>query len=265
MTTLTRTGIAYDQAGPRGDLPVVLLHAGIADRRMWEPQWPALTAVRDTLRLDLRGFGDSVQRPEGQLFPAGDVRDTLVELGIDRCHLVGASFGAGVAVELSLTAPDRVESLLLSAPGGSLIPDLTAELTAFIDVERSALVRGDLTAAVEANVTCWVDGPRRGPTSVDPAVRAAVRTMQRWAFEVTADWDDVEERELDPPALDRLADVRARTLVLVGGCDVGAIHDAAERVVQGVPDVHRVDWPDVAHPPSMERPEDFLTLLRDWL
>jgi 3-oxoadipate enol-lactonase len=43
--------------------PVVLLHAGIADRRMWDLQWPPLTAERDVVRLDLRGFGESVVRP----------------------------------------------------------------------------------------------------------------------------------------------------------------------------------------------------------
>jgi len=229
------------------------------------PQWSALTSELDTVRLDLRGFGDSAQRPAGPLSPVEDVLDTCAELDIERCHLVGASFGAGVAVELALTAPERVESLLLSAPGGSLIPELTPDLVAFDEVELAALERGDLTAAVEANVSTWVDGPRRGPTEVDGEVRDAVATMQRRAFEITAGWDDVAARELDPPALDRLGEVRARTLVLVGGHDLQAIHDAADRLVDGVPDVRRVDWPDVAHLPSMERPHDFLSLLRAWV
>ena len=77
----------------------MFLHAGVADRRMWDPQWPALTAERDVLRLDLRGYGESVVRPRGALFTVSDVLDTLAELGIGRCHLVGASFGASVAVE----------------------------------------------------------------------------------------------------------------------------------------------------------------------
>ena len=58
-TSYTSAGIAYDRAGPRGDLPVVLIHAGVADRRMWDQLWPALTAERDVIRLDLRGFGES--------------------------------------------------------------------------------------------------------------------------------------------------------------------------------------------------------------
>jgi len=89
--------------------------------------------------------------------------------------------------------------------------------------------------------------------------------MQRRAFEVTADWDDVEESELDPPALDRLEDIRVPTLALLGGLDLDAIHDAARRIAGGIPDARRVDWPDTAHLPSMERPVDFLALLQDWL
>jgi len=232
---------------------------------MWDPLWSALTAERDVVRLDLRGFGESATRPRGALSPVVDVVDTLTEVGIDRCHLVGASFGAGVAVEVALTRPELVASLLLSAPGGSLIGEVTPDLRAFIEAERSALARGDLDGAVEANLTWWVDGPQRGAGDVDPAVRDLVRQMQLRAFEVTTDWDDIEESELDPPALDRLADIRVPTLALLGALDLDAIHDAARRVADGIPDARRVDWPDTAHLPSMERPDDFLALLQDWL
>jgi pimeloyl-ACP methyl ester carboxylesterase len=263
-TSRTPAGIAYDRAGPRGDLPVVLIHAGVADRRMWDPLWGSLAAERDVVRLDLRGFGASTLRPPGALSPVDDVLDTLAVLGIERCHLVGASFGAGVAVEVALTRPERVASLLLSAPGGALIAEATPDLRAFIEAERSALARGDLDAAVEANLAWWVEGPHRDAGDVDPAVRDLVRRMQRRAFEVTAGWDDLEERELDPPALDRLAEIRAPTLVLVGALDLQAIHDAARRVADGIAGARRVDWPDAAHLPSMERRDDFLALLRDW-
>lgn len=39
------TGIAYDRAGPVDQDPVVLIHAGVADRRMWDPIWEPLTAL----------------------------------------------------------------------------------------------------------------------------------------------------------------------------------------------------------------------------
>jgi pimeloyl-ACP methyl ester carboxylesterase len=263
-TSYTSAGIAYDRAGPRGGLPVVLVHAGIADRRMWDPQWKALTDEYDAVRLDLRGYGESSQPPHGPLAPVEDLLDLITALDIDRCHLVGASFGAGVAVEAALTRPGLVASLLLSAPGGSLMAEMTPQLRAFFDAEGAALEAGDLDAAVEANVSWWVDGPDREAASVDPAVREQVRRMQRRAFELTADWD-VEQQELDPPALDRLGDIHAPTLVLAGGLDLDAIQDTARRVADGIPGARRVDWPDTAHLPSLERPDDFLALLRSWL
>lgn len=261
----TTAGIAYDRAGPRGDLPVFLIHAGVADRRMWDPQWPALTAKRDVVRLDLRGFGQSADRPRGKLSPVDDVLDTLAELDIERCHLVGASLGAGVAVELTVTRPEKVHSLFLSEPAGSLIAEVTPDLRAFIEAERSALARHDIDDAVEANLAWWVDGPARDTDDVNPAIRDQVRQMQRRAFEVTAGWDDVEEAELDPPALDRLADIRVPTLALVGALDLDAIHDTARRVTDGIRGARLVRWPDTAHLPSMERPDDFLALLHGWL
>lgn len=267
MTSTVRSpaGIAYDRAGPREDLPVVLIHAGIADRRMWDPQWSALTAERDAVRLDLRGFGGSTERPPGALSPVDDVIDTLAALGISRGHLVGASFGAGVAVEVALTYPEQVGSLLLSAPGGSLIAEVTPDLQASFDAERSALARDDLDGAVDANLAWWVDGPHRDVGDVDPAVRDLVGQMQRRAFELTADWGAVEETELDPPALERLGEIQAPTLILVGALDLDAIQDTARRVTDGIPNARRVDWPDTAHLPSMEHPDDFFALLRSWL
>lgn len=64
--------------------------------------------------------------------------DTLSEIGVDRCHLVGASFGAGVAVEVALTRPAAVASLLLAAPAGSLLAEITPDLRASPCCPRTA-------------------------------------------------------------------------------------------------------------------------------
>lgn len=257
--------LAHDRSGPRGSVPLVLLHAGIADRRMWEPLWKDLTRERDVLRVDLRGFGDSVDRPEGGWSHVADVTATLAALGIDRAHLIGASFGAGVAVEAALTRPPLVASLLLVAPGGALITQVTGELRAFIDAENEALEAGDLDAAAAANVDWWLAGPHRDVDSVDPAARELVHSMQRRAFELTDDWDEIEEADLDPPPTDRLGEITAPTLVLTGALDIDAIAVAAAGVVAGVVGARLVTWGDTAHLPSLERPEDFVSLVEEWL
>jgi 3-oxoadipate enol-lactonase len=265
----TPTGIAYDRDGEPGRTPVVLLHAGVADRRMWDPQWVGLTGSRDAVRLDLRGFGESDRPPVGALDPVADVLETLDHLGVTGCHLVASSFGAGVAVEVALTRPDLVRSLLLAPPGGSLFTERTPAFAAFAAAENEAMARGDLDAAVEANVDAWVVGDGREPGDVDEAVTASVREMQRRAFEIGTAWEglglDLDEVELDPPATERYDELRQPVLMVVGGHDLDIVQRAAERLESAVGQVRRVDRPDTAHLPSMEEPDFFLRLLLDWV
>ncbi len=262
----TPAGIGYDHVP--GDGPAtVLLHAGVADRGMWDPQWRALADDgRELLRVDLRGFGESTAPPAGPLDHVEDVVATLDHLGLtSAAHVVGASLGAGVAVELALRVPARVRSLTLCPPGGSLLVEATDDLRAFARAERRALAAGDLDAAVEANIAAWVVGPGRDASAVDAGVQDAVRRMQRRAFEITGPWQDIDEREPDPPLPDRLGEVVVPTLVLVGAHDLATIHDATDRLGRALPTRRRVDWPDTAHLPSLEHPERFTALLLDWL
>lgn len=260
-----RAPLACDRSGPPGDLTVVLLHAGTADRRMWDGLWPELTSDRDAVRLDLRGFGGSADRPDDGWSHATDVATTLDALEVERAHVVGCSLGAGVAVELALLRPDLVASLLLVAPGGALIPRTTGELRAFARAEHAALAAGDLDAAAQVDVDWWLVSPRREAGAVDAGTRALVHAMQRRAFDLTATWDDVAEAEPDPPPLARLGGITVPTLVLTGGLDLDAIAEAADAVLAGVPGARRVHWHGVAHLPTLERPAAFLALLRDWL
>lgn len=149
--------------------------------------------------------------------------DTLAHLGLGPCHLVGASFGSGVAVEVALQRPELVRSLAICPPGGSLITETTPQLLAFVAAEREALARGDLDAAVAANIIAWVVGQNRALADVEPSLAASVGAMQRTAFEVTADWEHLEEVELDPPPTERLAEIRQRVLLVAGGRDLDTI------------------------------------------
>jgi 3-oxoadipate enol-lactonase len=257
--------LAHDRSGPTDAPSLLLLHAGVADRRMWDPVWDRLTAAHDVVRVDLRGFGDSTTAPEEGWSLGADVLVTLDALGIDRVHVVGNSLGAGVGVEVALMRPAAVASLVLLAPGGSLIPGRTDDLRAFAEAEDAALERGDLDAAAHANVDTWLIGPGRTAEAVPDDVAALLHAMQRRAFEIQLAWPEVDEAELDPPALERLAEITAPTLVLHGAHDLTAIAAASDAVTAGIPDVRRIDWPDVAHLPSLERPDDVAVLVEEWI
>jgi 3-oxoadipate enol-lactonase len=254
----TESGLAYEIAGT-GD-PIVLVHAGIADRRMWDPQWPALTSVARVIRYDARGYGESLP-PSGAWSHHSDLLELLDELGIAQARLIAVSMGAGIAAEAALARPRAISGLLLAAPGGALLGDGAESLRPIWHEEVAALDRGDLDAAVEVNLRAWVDGPSRSPADVDPAVRAFVGRMQHEAFELP-EWDEAgaPESELNPPAAARLSEIACPTLVLVGELDQPATLQAAERLGAEVPRVRVEVWPGVAHMPSLERPDDFAQL-----
>src|SRR6188472_2922146 len=96
----------HHQLGGSGS-PIVLIHAGIADSRMWDPQWEAFTARHRTLRYDMREFGDSAP-PEGQFAHGRDLIGLLEQLGLGPAALVGVSLGGRVATEVAVARPDLV-------------------------------------------------------------------------------------------------------------------------------------------------------------
>lgn len=268
MPISPETDLAHDHTGRTGGTPVVLVHAGIADRRMWDPVLEPLAASYGVVRVDLRGFGESVVPPAGSWSHAGDVAATLDALGIARAHLVGCSLGAGVCAELAVDRPGLVASLVLAAPGGALLTEATDQFRAFAREEGEAVEAGDLDAATEANLRHWVDGPGRPPGAADRDVREHVRVMQRHAFEVTRTWPDAvweAETELDPALPDRLDEITVPTLVVSGGLDIDTVGLAAARVAEEVRGARHEVWPDVAHLPSMESPDRFAAVVLAFL
>jgi 3-oxoadipate enol-lactonase len=247
----------------RGDgPPVLLVHAGIADSRMWEPLGERLVAAgHRVVTCDLPGFGRTPLAP-GLVSNAAELAGLLDELGIERAAVVGASFGGRVALELALRAPERVTALALL---GSALDEFDAsdELDAFDADETAAAEAGDLDAATELNVRMWLDRPDR--TGVDPAVRELVRAMQRRAFELQ-DGVEAELEELDPPAARRLPEIDAPALVVVGADDVEDFHRIAERLVRELPSAEPlVRIAGAAHLPALECPAEVAAVLVPFL
>lgn len=235
---------------------VVLVHSGICDSRMWDPQWGPFSAAYRTVRYDLRGYGRS-PLPPGVFSHASDLVELLDRLGIERASLVAASFGGQVALEVAVAHPDRVDRLVL-ADARLPLDDWSDEIKAFGAEEDAALERDDLDAAVEVNLRMWVDGPQQPPGRVDPAVREQVGRMQRLAFELQVPmWDEADDEPLVPDLARRLHEVRAPTLAVAGELDVADFRRIAERLAREIPDARHAVVPGVAHLPSLERPAEF--------
>ena len=242
---------------------VALVHAGVADSRMWGPQLRTFPETHQVVRVDLPGFGQSPF--EGDVVSyRGAVREALDLAGVERAALVGTSFGGQTVLELALDSPERVSALVLVGPG---IDDheWSEKVEAFAAEEEAALDRGDLEAAVSANLSLWLAGPRRSLESIDPRLRELVAEMQRQAFRLSQGQEHLQADRLVPPASTRLGEVRLPTLIVTGDEDVEDIHAIADRLAREIPDAERATIADAAHLPSLERPDEFDRLVLGFL
>jgi 3-oxoadipate enol-lactonase len=248
------TRIAYEVAGPDDAPALVFVHAGVADRRMWDDQMGAFAGWR-TIRYDLRGFGRSGDAV-GTFSHRADLAGLLDHLGVERAVLVGCSIGGQTALDVAIEYPARARALVLVSARPSGSPP-SAELQRAWEAEDEELKRGDLEAANEGGLRFSVDGPWRGPDDVDPAVRARMRVLigDVVAREVQA--TDATPQPLEPPAIGRLSSVAIPTLVIVGEVDRDDIRDAASLLVSAIPDARLVVVPNVAHMVNLEAPARF--------
>ena len=250
----------YDVAGEGH--PLVLIHAGIAHSKMWDEQVDAFAERYQVVRYDARGFGKSAL-PPGPFAHRDDLRGLLRFLGIERAALVGVSMGGGIAIDFALDHPEGVTALVLVASGVSGNKPSDALIQAWSEIEAVA-ERGDVAGVIERELRLWVDGPGRTPEQVDPAVRERVRMMET---ENAAQQEGQEGRSqpLEPPAIDRLGEIRAPTLVVVGDGDVPHILATADLLAAGIPGARKTIMPGVAHMLTMEQPEGFNRLVLDFL
>jgi 3-oxoadipate enol-lactonase len=240
---------------PHDDLgtgPVILLlHAGIADRRMWSGQLKPLAAGGyRVIALDMRGFGEAPMAVE-QDAPWADVLETLDWLGVERMALVGNSFGGAVAQRVAVMAPARPWALaLISSPDEALEP--SPRLKAVWEAEEAAIEMEDFDAAVQIIVEAWTlpEAPAR--------LRLKVAQMQRRALELQVQDgqtpEGVDPLERDPGALARL---RMPTLVACGTDEMSDFQEAAGRLAAIIPGARSLRFEGAGHLAPMERPKEF--------
>jgi 3-oxoadipate enol-lactonase len=262
---VTRTGFVEVDGGrlawtADGEGPAILLvHAGVADQRMWEPLVPLLAREHLVVRFDLRGFGRT-SSSAGTFSFQGDALAVLDAAGVSRAAVVGASYGGKLALDLAAAEPDRVAALILLAPGLNA-HQWSDEVQAFGQAEDEALERGDIDSAVELNLRMWVDGPTRSPQDSDPSIRALVADMQRRVFEL-----QLQDETWYDAAAPQLSDIAPAALVMVWDRDVADFARIAERLAEELPHASLARVEQAGHLLALELPElvagDVLTFLR---
>ena len=240
-------------------IPVVLIHGFGLDQRMWDGQVPALSERFRVIRYDLRGYGRSSLPTAAPYAHADDLYELLGALHARPAHVVGLSMGGRVAVQFALCHPSAVRSLTLidsALDGYEWSDDWRQRWSEVIAVAKS----GDVNKAKRL----WFDHPLFAPAREHAAIAARLSAL-------LSDYSGWQLANADPglapkpPALSRLADIRAPSMVVIGERDLADFHRIADALSAGIVGASRIEIPRVGHMSTMEAPSFFNDLLLDFL
>jgi pimeloyl-ACP methyl ester carboxylesterase len=247
--------------------PLVLIHGGYMDRRMWDDQFPLFAERYRVIRYDVRGFGKSAL-PQVPYSDRQDLLALLQHLGVTRTYLLGLSLGGRIATDFILEHPDLVEALVLvGSPVGGL-PRRPPPTNEAGEPQLSPSEAAYQKAKEERNIPALVDALMSDPTLVPspdyPAARQRVRdNLSEYSFVWVL--NAAPRQELDPPAYGRLSEIRVPTLILLGSDDDPELFQHADKLARDIAGARRVTIAQTHHMPNMEKPEEFNAIVLDFL
>lgn len=246
--------------------PLVLIHGGYMDRRMWDDQFHTFSQYYRVIRYDVRGFGKS-QLPQVPYSDRQDLYELLNSLGVEKTYLLGLSLGGMIAIDFTLEHPDMVDALILV---GSPVPGFPLEL--LYTQEQLEQLRSRWAAFAQAskerNLPAMVDALMQDPTLVPspkyPAARERVRNnLSEYSFVWVL--DPAPKQDLEPSAYERLTEIQVPTLIVMGARDDSRLFKDANKLERDIVGARRVTISETHHMPNMEKPEEFNTLVLDFL
>ena len=250
----------YEVIGRSSATPVLMIQGLGADKHGWDMQRIPLALQYRVIALDNRGAGRS-DKPFGHYTleqMADDAIAVLDQVGVDRAHIVGASMGGAITQIIGLKYPDRVMSLTLACTACRNHPWRRELLDSWA---TSATEQGMGSMTREA--ARWVIGPRSfrrllpafgwlGPLAMG-------RTSHSFAAQVRAILD------VDETVAERLAEVTAPTLVMVGNQDILTPRGDSEEIADRMPNAELVVISGAAHGFMVEHASTFNRVLLEFL
>lgn len=260
--------IVFDGATLRGEadgfgIPVVFLHSGATDRRMWAGQMQELASEGyHVIAYDRRGHGET-ETADVPFSHLDDLEMVLDRLSIHAAIFVGSSMGGGLAIDFALEHPERTIGLVLigTAVTGAEDAELPEEAADLEDALDYARERGNIETINRIEAHLWLDGPLSASGRVQGPVRELFLSMNRRILN-HAPLSQEDERD---DATISLGTIIAPTLLVVGELDFPDIVARHEDLSEELETSFAVVLEDTAHFPSLERPDLFNPLLLEFL
>ncbi len=256
MAEVNRTNLYYEVMGEGH--PVVLIHGGLLDCRMWEGQFNKFASRYKVIRYDIRGYGKSAPA-KGRYSHGKDLNELLKFLQVEKAHIIGLSLGGTVAIDLALDHPEKVASLILTsaAPVGfrSQDDELTKKTLAIYEAAR--------TNRHDEAVKLWLEHP------VFKTVNLRFKPkINRMIIDNLPSWILPQDNNIiwsAPPAVERLSAIKASTLIIVGDKDVPDIIKAADMLESQIGVAIKMVITGAGHHINIEKPRQFNHIVLDFL
>jgi len=261
FVTSGRAQIAYDVSGEptAAGNDVLLMHAGVNDRRSWRHVVERLSPRHRCVSFDRRGYGETTYEAEDGWSETADTAAVLDAADAGKVVIVACSMGGAGALDFALDYPDRVKGLVLigSAVRGAPYPEVTEEPNATLEHEAEAAEEaGEWDEVNRLDTWMWLDGPDAEGRVQGPA-RDLFIEMNAHALRQP----DPGERADRASTWDRLDEISAPVLVMVGSLDVQDIRAVDEMLADRLSNARFVVLDGVAHVPHLEGHRETLDLI----
>ena len=256
--------IHYTKVGD--GLPIVLIHAGYLDSRMWDNQVEHFSGEYTVITYDVRGYGQS-SVVSSRYSDAEDLELLLDHLKVEKAVLIGVSNGGRISFDFAVEHPDRVTAMVLVDPSikgyrssGPEEDDLWSDFNLKSEKQNALIGEGKFREAAAMDVDIWMP-------VLTGKMREKIRDIAMENARIYSPDSDPFELQIspEPPAFTRLNVLKMPILMVVGDHDLPGMIALARRVHEMIPHSRMITIKGADHVPSLSKPDEFTRIVQDFL
>jgi pimeloyl-ACP methyl ester carboxylesterase len=183
----------------------------------------------------------------------------LEYLDIQSANIVGLSLGGRIATDFAIAHPERVKTLIAVAPGLSGYPYSMQDMMETMKIVFS-IEKDDGTPAGEM----WLQSAYVAPAMTHPDIAEKLRPL---AIENSASWlvNPLFALSIVPPAIGRLSEIKAPTLLIAGDRDVPTTRKIVDLLNEEISGSRKIVIAGAGHIVNVEKPDKFNSVVQDFL
>ena len=225
---------------------IVLLHDGMVNREIWDEQFPLLAKTYRVVRYDRRGYGKSSD-PETKYSHIADLNQLFSQLKIDKAIIFGMSSGGRLAIDFTLTYPEKVNGLVLV---GAVVSGFG--YTSHMDTRGGHFDPRKYTDPVKVHEYFIKDDPYEIYFENTAAKEKVMKLLPGLARQ-----NSVPTQPAAKVAVRSLSEIKVPALILVGEYDIPDVHAHAGVINAGIGNSKRQIIPRSGHLIPIEQPALF--------